>query len=237
MAKSRGLDELLVGMVAVGAVLPDSAAFLYEPTFLLQGVKLAGREMTSLDEKVVFRVGDLSVGQFLAKEVMQHLKDCGQFENRSSSSGVVDYTLDDLAYGTAAVIAKLVAASNQRAYEQVYQSFVVQYSLPGSRGKYKAVKDVGLVTEAMYVRMKSAGQPSCAADWAELDELDDATLQMVRGKLAEATLDTTVDKLTAAGGTLWGALPRSGMASISDQDFLNELARAQTRSGGRTALR
>ncbi len=106
MAKSRGLDELLVGMVAVGAVLPDSAAFLYEPTFLLQGVKLAGREMTSLDEKVVFRVGDLSVGQFLAKEVMQHLKDCGQFENRSSSSGVVDYTLDDLAYGTAAVIAK-----------------------------------------------------------------------------------------------------------------------------------
>ena len=35
----------------------------------------------------------------------------------------------------------------------------------------------------------------------------------------------TLTELTAAGGTLWGAMPRSGMAHVMNRDALDDMAR------------
>lgn len=45
---------------------------------------------------------------------------------RDASSGIYKYGTDDLAYGTAAVIAKGLVMSNISAYERVYKNFIVQ---------------------------------------------------------------------------------------------------------------
>ena len=39
MAKGKGLDDLFAGMVAVCALKPDMASYMYEPTFVLQRPK------------------------------------------------------------------------------------------------------------------------------------------------------------------------------------------------------
>lgn len=65
-------------------------------------------------------------------------EDLRAFDNKPTVAGVLDYHADDLAYGTAGVIAKSLA----RAYERVYRSFIVQYSEPGGKDKYKSVEGV-----------------------------------------------------------------------------------------------
>ena len=134
------------------------------------------------------------------------------------------------------MISKALALSNKGAYERVYRNFMVQYSEAGGRDKYKSVQGVGVVTEAMYARMKSAGQPSCTADWSDHADLDDEVLKRLQERLTDLSVQATLEELTAAGGTLWGAMPRSGMAHVSDRDTLDGMARLPVRGSVRTTL-
>lgn len=48
MAKSRILDDLLAGMIAVCVLKPDMARYMYDPTFVLQCARLTNKDTVRL---------------------------------------------------------------------------------------------------------------------------------------------------------------------------------------------
>lgn len=52
----KGLDEL-AGMVAVCALKPDVASFMYEPTFIMTSARLTGKDVIAATERALMYVG------------------------------------------------------------------------------------------------------------------------------------------------------------------------------------
>lgn len=137
MAKGKGLDELLAGMVAVCALKPDVASFMYEPTFIMTSARLTGKDVIAATERALMYVGDLAIGPNLGEEAVTFLHSVKDLEKQLQLRGVLDQRrvlggvascyMDDLAYGVTAVLAGAMARLNRGAFVRTYKAFAVQY--------------------------------------------------------------------------------------------------------------